>query len=101
MLRNQVAGADIAVERHQFVEEAARPQHRIAATAVADGDRDQIAAIGRKGVDQVVDQLRRDHRHVAETDQRAIGIVRNRSYAGLHGAREPFGEIRVTDEFHI
>src|SRR5712691_9319349 len=31
----QVAGADIAVERHQLVEEAPRPQHRIAAPVVA------------------------------------------------------------------
>src|ERR1700722_13945801 len=30
--RDQMTGADIAVERHQFVEEAARPQHRIAAS---------------------------------------------------------------------
>src|ERR1700694_5563039 len=28
---DQMAGADIAVERHQLLEEAARPQHRIAA----------------------------------------------------------------------
>ena len=56
---DQMAGADIAVERHQFLEEAARPQHRIAAPAVADGHRDQIAAIRRERLDQPVDQMRR------------------------------------------
>ena len=58
MLRNQMAGADIAVERHQLVEEAARPQHRIAAPAVAHRHRNQVAAIRREGLDQPVDQVR-------------------------------------------
>src|SRR5690349_2724473 len=31
MFRDQVASADVAVERHQFVEEAPRPQHWVAA----------------------------------------------------------------------
>ena len=57
MLGDQMAGADIAVERHQFLEEAPRPQHRIAAPAVADGHRDQIAAIRRERLDQPVDQI--------------------------------------------
>src|ERR1700682_3091285 len=34
---DQMAGADVAVERHQLVEEAARPQHRIAAPVIANG----------------------------------------------------------------
>src|SRR6478735_8263826 len=45
MPRNQMAGADIAVERHQLAEEAARPQHRIAAPVIAHRHRNQIAAI--------------------------------------------------------
>src|ERR1700687_6518222 len=56
---DQMAGADVAVERHQLVEEAPRPQHRIAAPVIADGHRDTIAAIRRKGFDQPVDQMRR------------------------------------------
>src|SRR5229473_8650583 len=58
MSGDQVTGADVAVERHQLVEEAARPQHRIAAPVIADGHRDQMAAIRRKGFDQTVDQMR-------------------------------------------
>src|SRR5258708_29717158 len=34
--RDQMAGADIALERHQFVEELARPQHRSARPPVPD-----------------------------------------------------------------
>src|SRR5262249_50246432 len=34
VLGDQVAGADVAVERHQLFEETARPQHGIAATAL-------------------------------------------------------------------
>ena len=49
MLGNEVTGADIAVERHQFIEEAARPQDGIAAATVADRDHDQVAAIRREG----------------------------------------------------
>jgi hypothetical protein len=45
---DQMAGADVAVERHQLVEETARPQDRIAAPAVADRHRDQIAAVRRE-----------------------------------------------------
>src|SRR3984957_21087096 len=41
---DQVARADIAVERHQLLEKPPRPQDRIAAPAVADGHRDQTAA---------------------------------------------------------
>src|ERR1700722_20633953 len=39
MFGNEMTGTDIAIERHQFVEEPARPQHGIAAPAVTDGDR--------------------------------------------------------------
>jgi hypothetical protein len=56
---DQMAGADVAVERHQLVEEAARPQYRIAAPAIADGHSDQIAAVGRKRFDQPIDQMKR------------------------------------------
>ena len=79
VLGDQMAGADIAVERHQFPEEAPRPQHRIAAAAVADGHRDQMAAIRRKGLDQMVDQLAVDQRHVAEADDGAVGLVGHRA----------------------
>src|SRR5689334_21470756 len=64
VLDDQMAGADVAVERHQFLEETARPQHGIAATAIADGDGDQMTAVRRKIFDQLVDQLCRDQRHV-------------------------------------
>ena len=74
MLGDQMPGADIAVERHQFVEEPARPQHRITAPAVADGHRDQVTAIRRERLDQPVDQARIDQRHVAEAHHRAVGI---------------------------
>src|SRR3954470_18301851 len=63
VLGDEVTGADVAIERHQLLEEAARPQHRIAAAAVADGDGDQMAAVRRKGLDQLVDQFCRDQRH--------------------------------------
>src|ERR1700722_5571823 len=52
MLGNQMTRADIAIERHQLVEEAARPQHRIAAPAVADGNHNQIAPVRRKALDK-------------------------------------------------
>ena len=55
MFRNQMAGTDIAIKRHQLVEEAARPQHRIAAPAIAHRHRNQVAAIRRKGFDQPID----------------------------------------------
>src|ERR1700749_477485 len=45
---DQMTAADIAVERGQFVEETARPQHGIAALVVADGHRDQMAAVRRQ-----------------------------------------------------
>src|SRR5216684_2891641 len=86
VLGDQVAGADIAVKRHQLVEETSRPQYRIAAPSVADGYRDQVAAIWRKGIDQPIDQMRRDQRHVAKTDHRAVGIIRHRRDAGLDRA---------------
>src|SRR6185312_4847055 len=57
MLGDQMPCADVAFERHQLVEEAARPQDRIAAAAVGDGHHDQIAAVGREGFDQAVDQI--------------------------------------------
>src|SRR5918994_4107246 len=48
VLGDQMARADIAVERHQFPKESPRPQHGIAAAAVADGDGDKMAAVRRK-----------------------------------------------------
>ena len=57
VLGDQMTRADVAVERHQFVEEAARPQHRIAAPALADRHRDQSAAVRRERLDQPVDQI--------------------------------------------
>ena len=59
VLGDQMARADVAVERHQLVEETARPQHGIAAPAIADGQGDQLAAVRRESLDQPVDQLRR------------------------------------------
>src|SRR5512135_2904796 len=57
MLGNEMTGADVAIERHQFIEETARPHNGIAATASADWHRDQIAAIRGEGLDQAVDQI--------------------------------------------
>ena len=74
---NQMTRADIAVERHQFVEETARPQHGIATLAIAHGDRDQMTAIRRERIDQMIDQASGDHRHVAEADDRAVGAFRD------------------------
>src|SRR5689334_12355852 len=51
VFRDQVPRTDIAVERHQFSEEAARPQHGITAATVGDGHYDEIAAVGREGAD--------------------------------------------------
>src|SRR5262249_9883647 len=39
---NQMARADVTIERHEFLEEAPRPEHGIAATALGDGHRDQV-----------------------------------------------------------
>ena len=96
---DQVPRADIAVERHQFVEEPARPQHRIAAPVVADGHRDQIAAIRRKGFDQPVDQMGIDQRHVAKTDHRAVGVRGHRGDAGLDRAGEPAAKSGLRTNF--
>src|SRR3569832_2309887 len=101
MLGNEMSGADVAIERLQFIEETARPQHGIAAAAVADRDRDQIAAIWCEAIDQAVDKSGRNHRHVAETDHGAIGLFRHGRYASLYRAREPVREIRFADEFDI
>src|SRR5436190_18072649 len=43
---DQMARADIAIERHQFTEEAARPQDRIAATPLGNGHGDELTAVG-------------------------------------------------------
>ena len=59
MTGDQMARADVAVERHQFVEEAPRPHHRIAAPAVDDRHHDQRAALGIERRDQPVDQVGR------------------------------------------
>ncbi len=42
-----------------------------------------------------------DQRHVAEADDRAVGIFGHRRNAGLDGGRQPAGEIRIADEFHL
>ena len=44
IFRDQMAGADIARQRHQFREKAPRPQHRIAALAVDHRHRNQRAS---------------------------------------------------------
>jgi len=80
------------VERHQFLEEAARPQHGIAAAAVADGNDDEIAAVRRKALDKTVDQAGIDQRHVAETDHGAVVALRHGRDAGLDRARDAAGE---------
>jgi hypothetical protein len=48
-----------AIARHQLVGEAARPQHRIAAPAIADRQSDQITAVRRELFDQPIDQMKR------------------------------------------
>src|SRR5690348_16704198 len=56
VLGDQMPRADVAVERHQLLEEAARPQHGIAAAALADWHDNEIAAVRRKAVDEAIDQ---------------------------------------------
>ena len=101
MLGNQVAGADIAVEGHQLLEEAPRPQDRVAAPSVGDRHRDQITAVRRKGLDQPVDQMGIDQRHVAQTNHGAVGIFGHRRDTGFDRARKPAGKIRVAHKPYL
>ena len=56
---------------------------------------------GAKRLDQPVDQMRIDQRHVAEADHRAVGIFGHRRDAGLDRAGEPAGKIRIAHECHL
>ena len=97
---DQVARADVAFDRHQVGKEAPRPQHRIAALALDGRHHHQRAALRIEGGDQPVDQARIDLRHVAEADDRAVGIRRHRRDAGLERGAEALGEIRIVHEPH-
>src|SRR5437762_13615139 len=96
-----MARADIALERHQFAKETPRPQHRIAAPAIAYGHDNQASAIRRKCLDEAIDQTRIDQGHIAETDHRAIGLGTHRGDAGLYRTGESSREIRIVREPHV
>ena len=96
---DQVARADVAFDRHEIGEEAARPHHRIAALAVDGRHHDERAVVGIEGADQAVDQGCIDLRHVAETDDGAVGLRRQRGDAGFERGAEPVGEMRIVHEF--
>src|SRR5581483_7711999 len=99
VLGDEVSRADIAVQRQELAEEAARPQHGVAAAAFGDGHDDQIAAIRIEGLDQAVEQIGVDQRHVAEADHGAIRVLDDGSDARLDRACDPAGEIRIAHEF--
>src|SRR5215472_13211923 len=86
VLGDKVPRTDVALQRHQLAEEASRPQYGIAAPALGDWQHDQIAAIGRKGIDQAVDQAGIDQWHVTKADQRPVGALRHRRNSRLDGA---------------
>ena len=53
---------------------------------------------GSKRADQAVDQGGIDLRHVAETDDGAVDVRRQRGDAGLERGAEPVGEMRIVHE---
>ena len=82
-----MARADVALERHQIGEEPPRPQHRIAALAVDGRHHDQRARARDRRRRSAVDQRGIDLRHVAEADDRAVGVAGHRGDAGLERGR--------------
>jgi len=78
---------------------SAEQQLILCAALARDGrDHDQCSARRLERGDQPVDQRGAHLRHVAETDDRAVGIRRHRLDAGLERGRQPVGEIRIVRE---
>ncbi len=78
-----MTGANIAFDGQYFGKEAPRPEHRIAALARVGGDADGAILARIEGRDQPVDQHRRHVGHVAEQDQGAVAIGRQRAQTAL------------------
>lgn len=99
VLADQVAGAGVAGHRGHLGEEAARPEHRVAALAAMRRQADGGALRRREGVDQRVDQRAGHARHVAQADDGAVDVVWQRGEAGPQRGAEPFGVVGAVDEF--
>ena len=56
---------------------------------------------GVEGVDQAVDILRADTRHVAKRDNRAGAIIGQGGETGFQRRAQPVGVVRVPDEGHV
>ena len=74
MLADQVLGAGVAGELGHLREEAARPQHGIAALAAHRRHADRAALDGTEGRHQPVEQRRADARHVAQLHDGRVDI---------------------------
>ena len=98
MLADQMLGAGVAGELGHLGEEAARPQHGIAALAADGRHADRAALDGTERRHQAVEQRRADARHVAELHDRGVDILAERADAGAHRGAEALGEIRIGHE---
>src|SRR4051812_1932643 len=95
MLPDQVLGADIAGQLRHFGEKAPGPQYRVAALAATGRDDDRAAFQRVETGDQPVDIAPGDQRHVAEADDDAVDIVRQRGEPAFQRCGQSFGEGRV------
>ena len=98
VLADQVLGAGVARNLGHLGEEAAIPQHRVAALAADGRDADRAALDGAERCHQPVEQRRVDARHVAELHDRGVDILAQCSDAGAHRSAETVGEIGIGDE---
>ena len=95
---DQVLGAGVARYLGHLGEEAAVPQHGVAALAADGRDADRAALDRAEGRHQPVEQRRVDARHVAELHDRGIDLLAQRGDAGAHRGAETVGEIGIGDE---
>jgi hypothetical protein len=95
---DEVARAHIAFDRHQLGKEPPRPQHRIAPPALDGRHHDERAAVGIEGGDEAVDQARINLRHVAQADDRAVGVRRHGGDASAQRRAQPLGKVRIVNE---
>ena len=81
-------------------EAAARPKDRVALPVLVHGHNDGLRR-RRERIEQPIEMLRSDARHVAEQDQGAVAVARHGADAGPERAGEPRRVVGIGDQRHV